>query len=143
MADAQHNPSSPVAPRTRWSTLGVLLVALLLTATTATPTSAMSGSFEPISAVAAQATRASDDPGSRLQPVGNGDTIDSPADTTDDSGSSDTSWWWRIVFGAAIVVVVLVALIQRRQDPDRAQGSGRGLSGGRTKRRDDRNALGH
>ena len=131
--------------------LGVLLTAVIaLIGSTSTVTSVTAE--VPVAgnayAVAAQATspvgqnqNQNQNPGPRLQPVGNGNTIASPVDTTDDSSSRDRSWWWRVVFGAAVVVVVLVALIQHRQVPDRARGIGGRRGTGR--RNSDRNALGH
>ncbi len=122
-----------------------MLVAALLAGIPSTiPTATAAVRSGHIGVVMAQATITVDeDPGPRLQPVGNGDTIDSPAETTDQSNSGDTSWWWRVGFGVAVVVVVLVGLIQRRHVPDSAHGNGRGLNGSKTRRRDDRNALGH
>ncbi len=125
---------------TRRLSVGVLVTVLFLSlAPVAAPIAATGRAGQD----AAQATSAVDDPGPRLQPVGNGDTIDSPAETADEPNTGDTSWWWRVVFGAAVVVVVLVALIQRRHVPDRDHGGGRGPNGIKTRRRDDRNALGH
>ncbi len=131
----------PLAPLTLTRRLSVsVLVALLILSFV--PTGAKAIETGPSGQVAAQATGAVNEPAPRLQPVGNGDTIDSPAETADEPSSGDPSWWWRVVFGAA-VVVVLVALIQRRQVPDRAHGVGRGRNGTRPRSRDDRNALGH
>lgn len=124
-------------------TLGVVLTALLALVGTVTSVAADAPIAGYAEAVAAQATSpVGQNAGPRLQPVGNGDTIDSPVDTTDDSGGGGDSWWWRVVLGAAVVAVVLVALIQRRQDPDHTRGIGAGRNGpGR--RGNDRNVLGH
>ena len=142
MPDPQTFPSTTPPSRSRWLTLGVgltVLVALMGMITSVSADSPIAGNTN---AVAAQATSpVGQNPGSRLQPVGNGDTIASPVDATDDSGNRDSSWWWRVVFGAAVVAVVLVALVQRRQVPDRTRGAGGRTGTGR--RGNDRNALGH
>ncbi len=122
--------------------MGEVLAALLMLLGTATSVAADAPIAGYPHAVAAQATSpVGQNPGPRLQPVGNGDTIASPVDTTDDASSRDGAWWWRVVSGAAVVVVVLVALVQRRHVPDRARGIGGQPGPGR--RRDDRNVLGH
>ena len=122
--------------------MGVVLAALLMLIGTAHSIAADAPTAGHPRMVAAQATSpVGQNPGPRLQPVGNGDTIASPVDTSDDSGSRDSSWWWRIIFGAAVVVVVLVALVQRRGTPDPARRTGSQSRPGR--RGNDRNALGH
>lgn len=143
MRDTQPLPPATPPSRRHWLALGVILTALITVVGTATGVAADAPVSVFPNAVAAQATSpVGQASGPRLQPVGNGDTISSPVDTTDEASGSDRSWWWRVVFGAAVVVVVLVALIQRRQVPDGAQGIGRGRSGS-GRRGNDRNALGH
>lgn len=116
--------------------LGAVLVVLITGPVTATA-SVSGSSVRPDGIVAQSTDPLGQDVAPRLQPVGNGDTIGSPAQP-DDGGDPDRGTWWRILFGTALIVVVLVALIQRRQDPERARGIGprRGNHPG------DRNAAG-